>query len=130
MMKEQAIQAKIIRGLERKGFYVQKVVGQSRPGLPDIFAVISAEVCFFVEVKTSAGRLRDSQIREIADLVSSGFRVYLVAGEDSVQSFLDNCSSNYRLPQNRWDIGNLENIPHGSGWWFLERESDKEEGLS
>lgn len=129
-MKEQAIQNKIIRGLERKGFYAQKVVGQSRPGLPDIFAAVSADTAFFAEVKTSTGRLRDSQIREITDLVSSGFSVYLVAGEDSVQSFLDNCSSRYRLPQNRWSVDDLENIPHGSGWWFLEREPNKEEGLS
>lgn len=84
---ERLVQSKLIKGLERHGFWVQKVVGQSRNGLPDVVAV-GHGMTIWIEVKRDKGRLSSRQISEINDMINHGAQVNVVYGLDDVDSFL------------------------------------------
>lgn len=84
---EAPVQAALIKGLESSGWWVQKVVGQSRSGLPDVVAAKNGHVVW-VEVKRDGGKLRPSQKREIPLMRSAGCDVRVVVGKDGVRTFL------------------------------------------
>lgn len=62
-MKEQAIQAKILKFLEAKGFVTAKVVTANRAGILDIIACSPEGRYWEIEVKTPDGRA--SKLQEV-----------------------------------------------------------------
>lgn len=86
--KEGPVQAALIKGLESAGWWVQKVVGQSRAGLPDVVAAKDGRV-IWVEVKRDGGELRPSQKHEIPLMRKAGCEVHIVVGKIGVKKFLN-----------------------------------------
>lgn len=84
---EGPVQAALIKGLESAGWWVQKVVGQSRSGLPDVVAAKDGRV-IWIEVKRDGGKLRPSQRREIPLMRKAGCEVHIVVGKTGVKKFL------------------------------------------
>lgn len=84
---EGPVQAALIKGLESAGWWVQKVVGQSRSGLPDVVAAKNGRV-IWIEVKRDGGKLRPSQQREIPLMQEAGCEVHIVVGKNGVKKFL------------------------------------------
>lgn len=67
-MNEQAIQAKIIKGLEARNFYVVKTMVTNRAGVPDILACSPEGRFVAIEVKRPGGvlsKLQEVHLRKI-----------------------------------------------------------------
>jgi Holliday junction resolvase len=78
-VKEQTIQAKIIKWLEKHGFYVIKVVAASKNGVPDVVACTPSGKFLAIEVKYGAGTtspLQDFNLSEIAKRNALAFVAY------------------------------------------------------
>lgn len=86
---ERLVQSKLIKGLELHGCWVQKVVGQSRNGLPDVVAICNGHTVWF-EVKRDKGILSHAQRNEIARMMDHGAEVNVVYGNAGVDLILRN----------------------------------------
>lgn len=75
-MKEQQVQAKIIKRLEADGWYVIKLIKTNKNGIPDLIAFKGNDFQF-IEVKTETGRLSELQKFRIEELTNLGFKVYV-----------------------------------------------------
>ena len=66
-LTEQQIQTKIIKKLEKEGYYVIKLIKTNVNGIPDLIAVKENET-IFIEVKRSDGVLSELQKVRIKEL--------------------------------------------------------------
>lgn len=89
LTSESAIQKKLLDGLAAQGWWVQKVVGQSRNGLPDLVAIHNGET-LWIEVKRDNGKLSRFQMLEITDMAKNGAKVLVIFGMAEAADFLDN----------------------------------------
>lgn len=85
---ESTIQRRLIQGLERRGWYVQKTEGRSRNGYPDLTAVDPAGRAWFIELKRTIGHPSPDQRRELRMLARHGANVLLVYGRKAVDILL------------------------------------------
>lgn len=85
---ESRVQAHLINGLHAHGWYVQKTVGQSRNGYPDITAVTPSGIVWFVEVKQTSGRLSSAQKKELQELKDHNANVTVLHGIREVDAFI------------------------------------------
>tara|TARA_R100000353_G_scaffold126523_3_gene89842 strand:- start:1996 stop:2238 length:243 start_codon:yes stop_codon:yes gene_type:complete len=79
-MTEQQLQAKKIKQLEDKGFYVIKLTTTNKNGIPDLIALRSDRPALFVEVKTPKGKVSPLQRYRIKELQKYGFEVEVCRG--------------------------------------------------
>tara|TARA_R110000796_G_scaffold137039_2_gene253129 strand:- start:152 stop:394 length:243 start_codon:yes stop_codon:yes gene_type:complete len=79
-MREQAIQAKRIKQLEKDGYYVLKLVQTNKNGIPDLLAIKGDGSILFSEIKTKIGRLSSLQKYRIKELEELGFTVEIFKG--------------------------------------------------
>ena len=85
-MKESAIQAKIMKHLEARGFVTMKTLVMNRSGIPDILACCPRGRLWGIEVKTFTGKaskLQEVWIRRLQDnnavaFIAFGYEDYLV----------------------------------------------------
>ena len=73
-LTEQQIQSKIIKKLEKDGYYVLKLIKTNKNGIMDLIA-IKNNITTFVEVKQPNGRLSELQKVRIQELRSKGINV-------------------------------------------------------
>lgn len=85
---ESAIQDRLIRVLERQGWYVQKTEGRSRNGFPDVTAVDALGNVWFIELKRTVGRPSPDQCRELKALAGHHANVMLLYGMKAVDALL------------------------------------------
>lgn len=85
---ESAIQNRLIRVLERQGWYVQKTEGRSRNGFPDVTAVDTFGNVWFIELKRTVGRPSPDQCRELKALARHNANVILLYGMKAVDTLL------------------------------------------
>lgn len=85
---ESAIQNRLIRVLEQKGWYVQKTEGRSRNGFPDVTAVDTFGNVWFIELKRTVGRPSPDQCRELEALAQHNANVILLYGMKAVDTLL------------------------------------------
>lgn len=85
---ETRVQSRLINGLHACGWYVQKTVGQSRNGYPDITAVSPAGIVWFIEVKQASGRLSAVQRKELQSLKNHNANVTVLHGVREVDAFI------------------------------------------
>lgn len=85
---ESAIQNRLIRILERQGWYVQKTEGRSRNGFPDVTAVDTLGNVWFVELKRTVGKPSPDQCRELKTLAEHNANVMLLYGMKAVDTIL------------------------------------------
>lgn len=96
---ESAIQNRLIRILERQGWYVQKTEGRSRNGFPDVTAVDTLGNVWFIELKRTVGRPSPDQCRELKALAKHNANVILLYGMKAVDTLL--------FRRNRVDLTNM-----------------------
>lgn len=80
-MTEGQIQSKKIKELESEGYYVLKLMKTNKNGIPDIIALKPNEPAFFIEVKTSSGRLSTLQEYRLKELKQFGFNIEVYYGQ-------------------------------------------------
>lgn len=85
---ESTIQNRLIRTLERQGWYVQKTEGRSRNGFPDVTAVDTLGNVWFIELKRTKGRPSPDQCRELKMLAEHNANVMLLYGMKAVDTIL------------------------------------------
>lgn len=85
---ESAIQNRLIRGLEQRGWYVQKTEGRSRNGFPDVTAVDPLGDVWFIELKRTVGKPSSDQCRELKALAGHNANVILLYGVKAVDTML------------------------------------------
>ena len=85
---ESAIQNRLIRILERQGWYVQKTEGRSRNGFPDVTAVDTLGNVWFIELKRTVGKPSTDQRRELKALAGHNANVMLLYGMKAVDTLL------------------------------------------
>lgn len=96
---ESAIQKRLIRILERRGWYTQKTEGRSRNGFPDVTAVDPLGNVWFIELKRTVGKPSPDQCRELKALAEHHANVMLLYGEKAVDA----------LPAHQTDMTNIRN---------------------
>jgi Holliday junction resolvase len=72
-MLESKIQAKLIKSLEAKGYYVIKLSVTNKPGIPDILAIPPGSNVEFYEVKQPGKKPRPLQEYRIKEINDNGF---------------------------------------------------------
>lgn len=85
---ESAIQDRLIKALEQRGWYVQKTEGRSRNGFPDVTAVDALGNVWFIELKRTVGRPSPDQCRELKALAEHNANVMLLYGMKAVDTLL------------------------------------------
>ena len=85
---ESVIQNRLIRLLERQGWYVQKTEGRSRNGFPDVTAVDPLGNVWFIELKRTVGKPSPDQCRELKALAEHNANVMLLYGRKAVDAIL------------------------------------------
>ena len=71
-MTEQQIQAKRIKELESKGYYVLKLIKTNKNGIPDLIAIPPNSNVIFSEVKRPSGKLSKLQEYRLKELEGYG----------------------------------------------------------
>lgn len=85
---ESVIQNRLIKVLERQGWYVQKTEGRSRNGFPDVTAVDTLGNVWFIELKRTVGKPSPDQCRELKMLAEHNANVMLLYGMKAVDTLL------------------------------------------
>ena len=79
-MKEQQIQFKKIKQLEKEGYYVIKLTTTNKNGIPDLLAIPPNAEVLFVEVKNGTRKLSKLQEYRIKELKNYGFKTEVYRG--------------------------------------------------
>ena len=79
-MTEQQIQAKKIKELESKGYYVIKLINTNKNGIPDIIAIAPSADVLFVEVKKEDGKVSKLQEFRLKELQNHGLKTEIHRG--------------------------------------------------
>ena len=79
-MTEQQVQAKKIKELESKGYYVLKLIKTNKNGIPDLVALHPDKEVLFVEVKTKKGKVSKLQAYRLKELEEHGFQTEIHRG--------------------------------------------------
>lgn len=75
-MLEQQIQSKIIRNLEKEGWYVVKLITTTKAGIPDLLCLKNGRAVF-IEVKRPGGKVSKLQEFRHDELRKQGFEVII-----------------------------------------------------
>ena len=76
---EQQIQNKIIKQLEKEGYFVLKLIRTNKNGIPDLLA-IKDNIPTFIEVKQPNGKLSEVQKYRIEEMREKGLNVKIWQG--------------------------------------------------
>lgn len=80
-MKEQQIQAKLIKKLEAEGYYVLKLIKTNKNGIPDVIAIPKDSDVKFFEVKVPGKKPSVLQQFRMKELKDHGCQAYMFDGE-------------------------------------------------
>lgn len=83
-MTEAKLQTKIIKDLEKKGYYVVKTIKLNKNGLHDIFAFKDGKATF-IEVKATGQKPRELQLFRIEEVKEFGVKSFWC---DSFEKYL------------------------------------------
>lgn len=78
MELESKKQARIIRDLEKKGWYVIKLIQTNKNGIPDILAIHATKGVKFIEVKRDGEKPRPLQDFRINELKKLNIKVEII----------------------------------------------------
>ncbi len=81
IMTEQQIQAKRIKQLESKGYYVIKLIKTNKNGIPDVIAIAPGSDVIFSEIKKPKGKVSKLQDYRLKELNDYGFTAEVYRGE-------------------------------------------------
>lgn len=83
---ESKIQAKLIKELESKGYYVLKLSVTNKPGIPDLIAIPKDCNAVFIEVKQKGKKPRSLQNYRMKELTDHGIKAFVYDGTWSLYS--------------------------------------------
>jgi hypothetical protein len=83
---ESKIQAKLIKELESKGYYVLKLSVTNKPGIPDLIALPKGCNAVFIEVKQKGKKPRQLQKYRMTELTDHGIKAFVYDGTWSLHS--------------------------------------------
>lgn len=83
---ESKIQAKLIKELESKGYYVLKLSVTNKPGIPDLIAIPKDCDAVFIEVKQKGKKPRSLQNYRMKELTDHGIKAFVYDGTWSLYS--------------------------------------------
>lgn len=83
---ESKIQAKLIKQLEERGYYVIKLSVTNKPGIPDIVAIPRDCSALFIEIKQKGKKPRSLQQYRMKELSNHGIKTYIYDGTWSLYS--------------------------------------------
>jgi Holliday junction resolvase len=81
MKREQQVQTKKIKELEKQGYYVIKLINTNKNGIPDIIAIPPNSDVLFVEVKSKTGKLTKLQEFRLKELSDHGVTTEVCRGD-------------------------------------------------
>ncbi len=81
IMTEQQIQAKRIKQLESKGYYVIKLIKTNKNGIPDVIAIAPGSDVIFSEIKKPKGKVSKLQDYRLKELKDYGFTAEVYRGQ-------------------------------------------------
>lgn len=81
-MKEQTFQKKLIKLLEKQGFYVVKVISANRSGVPDIIACSPEGMFYAFEVKVGNNKPTALQIYNIDKINANNGHAFVINPEN------------------------------------------------
>tara|TARA_R110000822_G_scaffold211014_3_gene346686 strand:- start:840 stop:1115 length:276 start_codon:yes stop_codon:yes gene_type:complete len=88
-MTEIQYQAKIIKALEARGFYVIRLTKTNKNGIPDVVALKYCQEPIFIEVKGVKGIIAPLQHYRKDEIVDKGFVHYFTyAGDDFIKQVI------------------------------------------
>ena len=88
-MLESALQSKIIKALEKKGYYVLKIIKCNKNGTADLIAFRKSELPIFIEVKTEKGVQSDLQKFRQKEVEQLGYKYFLIRSLEEFNLLLD-----------------------------------------
>lgn len=88
-MKESTIEARLVRGVKKRGGLCYKFTSPGNPGVPDRIVILPGGITVYVELKTEIGRLAKIQKWQIEELRKRGADVRVLKGMDQVMEFLE-----------------------------------------
>lgn len=80
-MSESKYQNKLIKSLEKEGYYVIKLIKTNKTGIPDLIALKPNEVKF-IEVKGKKTPVSEIQKYRLKELKNHGFNAYIKRATD------------------------------------------------
>lgn len=80
MATEQQIQSKLIKQLEKDGYYVIKLSVTNKTGIPDLLAIPKNANVHFIEVKRPGQKPRPLQVYRIKELNQHGVKATVYDG--------------------------------------------------
>lgn len=87
-MKENTIEARLVRMVRERGGLCYKFVSPGNPGVPDRIVITPDGRTVYVELKTEVGRLANIQQWQIAEMRKRGADVRVVKGMDAAKAFV------------------------------------------
>jgi Holliday junction resolvase len=88
-MNETQYQAKIIKALEKKGYYVLRLISTNKNGIADLLALKHCEV-WFIEVKGEKGKIAKLQEYRANEVIKHNFKhTFTFAGDNFLKDLQD-----------------------------------------
>lgn len=83
-MTEQQIQAKIIKRLEKEGWYVIKLIKTNKNGIPDLLAIKPPQIRLLEVKKPQTGTLSKLQEFRLKELQEHGIEATVITSEQDL----------------------------------------------
>lgn len=94
-MSEQREQTKILKWLQKEGFYVFKTVVCNRNGIPDIVGCCPTGRFFAIEVKFGSNKASKLQSWNVKQINAIGGIAFIAYSLDEVKQKLSHCGSSH-----------------------------------
>ncbi len=76
-MLESKIQSRLIKRLEKKGWYVIKLIQTNKNGIPDLLCIKDGWKIIFIEVKSKKGKVSELQKYRHKELKEKKIHTYI-----------------------------------------------------
>jgi len=91
-MKEQAIQAKVLKFLEKQGFITAKVISANKAGILDIIACEDTGRYWEIEAKTPVGKASKLQEHRVKQILANGGVSFIFYGYNDFLVKFNDCA--------------------------------------
>jgi Holliday junction resolvase len=88
-MTEKEIERRMVKLVRERGGLTYKFTSPNAPGVPDRIIITPAGVVWFVELKTTIGRMANIQKWQKEQLEKQGANVRVIRGWDAAKDFIN-----------------------------------------